>query len=86
MTKTATAPRHNDMRFDISMAHIFPMIEAGEVNMSDLIAKVRAAITDAIDRETDWQQYQGGCFVRSTGGDGQRDEPLHDEVIVYDFS
>lgn len=80
------SPAHNDMRFDISMAHIFPMIEAGEVDMPDLIAKVRQAITDTVDRETEWRQYPGDGFVRSTGGDGLRDEPLHDEVIVYDFS
>lgn len=91
MTDSCNEPTelaHNDIRFDIALAHIYPMIESGEVKMPDLIQKLRKAITDVIDNETDWRQYPGDGHVRSTGGDGSgaTPKPLHDEVIVYDFS
>ncbi len=79
---------HNDIRFDITMAYIYPMIESGEVKVPDLIQQLRKAITDVIDRETEWYESQGDGFVRATGGDGSGSTsgPLHDEVICYDFS
>jgi len=75
---------HNEMRFDITLGHIWPMVECGEVSMPILIRKIREAIIDVINLETCWGPPV--CTVISTGGDGRREQPLHIEEIGYDFS
>lgn len=77
---------HNEIRFDICLAGIWPMVEDGTVDMPDLIAKIKDAIIETCNRELEWQPYPGDGHVVSTGGDGREDKPLHNEVIVYDLS
>ena len=69
---------HNVVRFDCRLAH------AEELNMRGLIAKVREAIIDTVNAETEW--FSHGSRVHATGGRGNSKLPLHRETIEWDFS
>ncbi len=81
---------HNEIRFDLCLAYIYPMVADGDVDLATLVGKIRAAIISTVNAETDW--YEDSSFVRATGGngnglpDGDRNHPIHSEVIVWDFS
>ncbi len=81
---------HNEIRFDLCLAYIYPMVADGDVDLAKLVRKIRAAIIATVNAETDW--YENSSFVRATGGNGNglpggdRNHPIHSEVIVWDFS
>jgi hypothetical protein len=88
--KASTAPGHNEIRFDLCLAWIYPMVQDGDVDLLDLVQKIRSAIIATVNAETDW--HAGHSFVRATGGNGNglpsgdRNHPIHWEVITWDFS
>ena len=84
MMKDEQALPHNVIRFDVRMGHVYPMIDEGDLDMSSLIAKLRKAIIDIVNEETEWQVAT--TVVRATGGTGLLGGVLHDEEISYDFS
>ena len=69
---------HNVVRFDCRLAHAY------DLNMPELIAKVRGAIIDTVNAETEW--FSHSSHVHTTGGRGDSDLPLHHETIEWDFS
>ena len=80
--RKSTAP-HNVMRFDVCMAHVYPMIEEG-LDIGELTKKVQGAIIETVNKETEWRP---DCvFVKSTGGNGNNEKPLYDAEITYDYS
>ena len=81
--RNSTAP-HNVVRFDLCLGSVYPMIQGGEIDMQGLIQKVKAAIVETVNTETQWDT--SGSRVNATGGDGNSELPLHDEEITWDFS
>ena len=81
--RNSTAP-HNVMRFDLCLGSVSPMIQGGEIDMQGLIQKVKAAIVETVNTETEWDT--NGSQVNATGGNGNSELPLHDEEITWDFS
>jgi hypothetical protein len=79
-------PAHNEIRFDVLLAYVWPVVDSGEVNLQKIIERIREAIIEIVNEETKWKPYPNDGFIRSTGGDGRKNQPIHDEVIVYDFS
>ena len=81
---------HNEIRFDLWLAYIYPMVADGDVDLAKLVGKIRAAIIATVNAETDW--HEDSSFVRATGGNGNglpggdRNHPIPSEVIVWDFS
>ena len=70
--RSSTAP-HNVMRFDLCLGSIYPMIQGGEIDMQGLIQKVKAAIVETVNTETEWHTnesrvnaYRGQRQQRST--------------------
>jgi hypothetical protein len=86
MNQVYSPPSHNEIRFDVSLAYIWPMVEDGEVNLQKIIERIRESIIEIVNEETEWQPHPDDGFIRSTGGDGRKNQPIHDEVIAYDFS
>lgn len=41
---------HNTMRFDVQMSYVQPLIDSGEVDVSEMAAEIRESIKRIIDR------------------------------------
>lgn len=78
---------HNTMRFNVSIAHSYPMFDDGDMDKEALVKDIHDAIIAAVDKHSKWQHSH--TFKHQCQGKPVRhmtDEWLHHETILYDFS
>ena len=77
---------HNTMRFDVQLAHIYAMIDDGDVDVAVLAEKIRSAIIAVVDEVIgvglDGRSIPGGAYVVPVAGT----KMLHRETIGFDLS
>lgn len=82
----ADCSSRSTLRFDIHLAHIGPMLAAGQVKKEDIVRKVREAILQAVDDSVgtglDGVAIPGGAMIIPT----PKTELLHRESVCFNLS
>ena len=77
---------HNTARFDVQLSYLQPLIDEGDVDVQQLVGRIREAIIGAVEQSLgplmECEAIPGGAFVQVV----EKSAMLHREHIAFDLS